>query len=101
MCSSSARATETRRRDQLEATRRLGRGTVAWAALLSLAAVLEVHGIRHPGTGGTLSELTRATFRTSSPAGRAVFTVGWAGFAGWFLVHITRNTESGRSLSSS
>nr|WP_237500963.1 hypothetical protein [Streptomyces sp. SID8381] len=43
--------------------------------------------------GDTLSENTRRLFRTrTSKSGRAIFTVGWLGFAGWFLLHILTET---------
>ena len=37
----------------------------------------------------TLSETTRAVFRTrSSKTGRRIFAVVWTGFSAWYLGHI-------------
>lgn len=62
-----------------------------WAGLLVTAGVLETWAIVNSRAGkdaGTLTDLVRRVFRTGSVAGRVVFSVLWAVFAVWFLVHI-------------
>ncbi len=66
---------------------------IIWAAWTALFALFETWALINRKDGDTLSENTRKLFRTrTSKAGRAIFTVGWAGFAGWFLLHILTET---------
>lgn len=68
-----------------------------WAASLgSLIAADVLLDQRHDGS--TLSEVTRTTFRTHHPAGRAVFVASYAVGSCWFVRHILKRVEG--SLSS-
>ena len=61
---------------------------VVWGLLLAFGALYEAWGLLNKAPGDTLSERTRAWFRVREKPGRAVFLVGWSGFAVWFAVHI-------------
>ncbi|WP_404949169.1 hypothetical protein HFP70_35895 [Streptomyces sp. ARC14] len=64
-----------------------------WTLWVVFFAVYEGTTLANKKKGDTLSENFRRLFRTKhSKAGRAVFTVGWLGFAGWFLLHILTET---------
>lgn len=65
----------------------------AWAGVLAAACVLETTALYGGRVDDTLSARTRSWCRTSSPAGRACFAVGWSVFAIWFLDHITEARE--------
>ncbi|MFI5859359.1 hypothetical protein [Streptomyces parvulus] len=66
---------------------------IIWALWTALFALFETWALINKKEGDTLSENTRALFHTrTSKAGRAVFTVGWLGFSGWFLLHILTET---------
>jgi hypothetical protein len=65
----------------------------AWAvSSLALDAVLDR---RH--NGSTLSEVTRATFRTHHPVGRAVFLATLAVSSAGFARHICKRVEGSLS----
>lgn len=64
------------------------RGHIVWAALLLVGGAVEAHGIRHPGQGDTLSEVTRSAFSVHTRPGAAAFLLGWGGFAAWYTRHI-------------
>lgn len=59
-----------------------------WGGLLGAGLAYEVYAIHDEAEGDTLSEITRAVFRVHTRPGRAVFGAVWAGFAGWFFLHI-------------
>ncbi|MEU6632836.1 hypothetical protein ABZ905_31820 [Streptomyces parvus] len=64
-----------------------------WTLWIMFFAVYEGITLANKTKGDTLSENFRKLFRTQhSKAGRAVFTVGWVGFAAWFAVHILTET---------
>lgn len=63
-------------------------GRKRWLIALGVAGALEVWGVTHTGSDDTLSELTRWAFATDTSTGRILFGVAWAGFAGWYMVHI-------------
>ncbi|MFE1289642.1 hypothetical protein [Streptomyces sp. NPDC058751] len=66
---------------------------IVWVLWTSLFALFETWALVNKLEGDTLSENTRKLFRIrTSKAGRAVFTVGWLGFAAWFLLHILTET---------
>ncbi|MFI8265286.1 hypothetical protein [Streptomyces sp. NPDC085665] len=66
---------------------------IIWTLWTLLFALFETSALLNKRKGDTLSENTRRLFRVrTSKAGRAVFTVGWLGFAGWFLLHILTET---------
>lgn len=67
---------------------------LVWAALLGGMAALDVYCDRNTTTGDTLSEVTRATFRTHHPLGRAAFVLCWARLSWWFVPHICRQAEA-------
>jgi hypothetical protein len=50
---------------------------------------------RHDGS--TLSECTRATFRTDHPLGRAAFLVSWGLLTAWLCPHICKRVEGSLS----
>lgn len=62
---------------------------IIWAALILAGAAFEAYTLANGKPGDTLSETTRSVFRVkTSKVGRAVFTLSWLGFSGWFLGHI-------------
>ncbi|MGW1275503.1 hypothetical protein ACWD4V_00905 [Streptomyces tsukubensis] len=64
-----------------------------WIIWSCVFAVFETIALLDKRDGDTLSENVRRLFRTrTSKAGRALFTVGWCGFSGWFAVHILTET---------
>lgn len=66
---------------------------VVWAGLFAVGLGYEAYGLFDKAKGDTLSERTRALFHTTtSKGGRAAFTVVWAGFSVWFLLHILTQT---------
>ncbi|MGC4950917.1 hypothetical protein ACLQ2N_32595 [Streptomyces sp. DT224] len=66
---------------------------IVWTLWTALFALFETWALINKKKGDTLSENTRALFRTrTSKAGRAVFTASWLGFSGWFLLHILTQT---------
>ncbi|MFJ4988755.1 hypothetical protein ACIP9H_33765 [Streptomyces sp. NPDC088732] len=64
-----------------------------WIAWTIAFALFEGIAIANKRNGDTLSENFRGLFHTrTSKVGRAIFTVGWLGFAGWFALHILTET---------
>ncbi|MFJ2745328.1 hypothetical protein ACIO3O_37355 [Streptomyces sp. NPDC087440] len=64
-----------------------------WSVWVAIFALYETWALINRIDGDTLSENTRKLFRTrTSKVGRALFTVGWLGFSGWFLLHILTET---------
>jgi hypothetical protein len=64
-------------------------GDLVWGGILLAGVIAETIALRNKHTEDTLSERTRAWFRVrNSKVGRTTFTVGWIGFAIWFLLHI-------------
>jgi hypothetical protein len=62
---------------------------IIWAALILLGAAYEGYALRSGRSGDTLSETTRALFRTRrGKAGRVAFLAVWLGFSAWFCWHI-------------
>ncbi|HEY1177475.1 MAG TPA: hypothetical protein VGF17_15060 [Phytomonospora sp.] len=61
---------------------------VVWGGLLAAGVAYETYGLFGDVEGDTLSEVTRALFRTSHPVGKAVFLAGYVGFSSWFVPHI-------------
>ncbi|MER6616284.1 hypothetical protein [Streptomyces xantholiticus] len=67
--------------------------TTIWLGWTLAFAVFETIALTNRRDEDTLSENIRRLFRTrTSKVGRAVFTVGWFGFSGWFLLHILTET---------
>lgn len=64
-----------------------------WFVWLLLFTVAETVGILSRRDGDTLSERTRAWFRTNTSRGRVTFTISWVLFAGWFLWHILSRNQ--------
>lgn len=66
----------------------------AWVAILGAAVVAEARSLRRHD-GATLSEFTRATFRTHTVPGRAAFTafLGMAAVGYW--LHILKPSKRG------
>ena len=58
---------------------------ICWGALFAL---LEGNAVLNKTEGNTLSERTRAWFRTKTPAGRFGFTALLVTFVAWFIPHI-------------
>ncbi|MFD9248398.1 hypothetical protein [Streptomyces bottropensis] len=66
---------------------------IVWSAWTAVFALFETWALINKRDGDTLSENTRRLFRIrTSKTGRAIFTVGWVGFSGWFLLHILTET---------
>ncbi|MFB8026004.1 MULTISPECIES: hypothetical protein [unclassified Streptomyces] len=66
---------------------------IVWTLWVLFFSVYEAATLANRKKGDTLSENTRRLFRIhTSKAGRAIFTVGWLGFSGWFLLHILTET---------
>lgn len=66
----------------------MGIWDIVWISVLGIAGIIEGYAIGTKAKGDTLSERTRYWFRTSTPGGKAGFTLTWVGFAVWFLGHI-------------
>lgn len=66
------------------------RGPTPWVVLVAGVIALEVDALRDQRAEDTLSHATRATFRTHTPLGRALFVTGWTWLFIWFLNHILR-----------
>jgi hypothetical protein len=62
--------------------------TCIWATAAASLLALETYGVKRPGAGHTLSEVTRATFRTDTIAGSVSFVAAWAALTVWFVPHI-------------
>ena len=65
-----------------------GNWPLFWGAFAALFGVAETNGVLSETEGDTLSEQTRAFWRTKTLAGRIVFTVIWGTFAVLFGGHI-------------
>lgn len=63
---------------------------IVWAALVAAGIGYEIDAIRRRQYDRTASRTTRRWFRTQHPVGKAVFAVGWLGFASWFAWHIVK-----------
>lgn len=62
---------------------------VIWSGLTVAVLGFEGYTLFNRKQGDTLSETTRAVFRTrSSKTGRRIFAVVWTGFSAWYLGHI-------------
>lgn len=63
--------------------------TLIWGGIIAVGAAFEAYTLGTKRQEDTLSETTRRTFRTRTHrAGRIAFTVGWTGFAAWYLGHV-------------
>lgn len=60
----------------------------AWLAILGAAVVVERYGITHPGSGWTLTETIRRSWRTDTALGRWLFQGAWYGLTSWLPDHI-------------
>lgn len=69
------------------------RPDVVWASALSALAVLDLWADLNTVTGDTLSEQTRAAFRTDTTRGRLIFIGTWLGLSAWLVPHICRTTR--------
>lgn len=67
---------------------------LAWAGLAAAGTALEVASLRRHD-GATLSETTRALYRTHTPLGRLLFVASWTGLSVWLVPHICRATAAG------
>jgi hypothetical protein len=59
-----------------------------WAAILTAAVIIERYGLARPGSGWTLSETIRRSWRTDTTAGAWAFRAAWAALAWWLPGHI-------------
>lgn len=59
-----------------------------WLAVIGGAAALDIWADRNDREGDSLSEATRALFRTNTRGGRFTFTVALFGVVVWFYDHI-------------
>lgn len=71
-------------------------GLFWWGVIAGLGA-LDLWCHRNETVGDTLSEVTRATFHTHHPAGRAAFAVAWGVLSWWLIPHINRKVEGSLS----
>jgi hypothetical protein len=60
-----------------------------WVVILGAAVIAEARSLRRRD-GATLSEFTRATFRTHTPVGRVAFSAALGIGAGVFWRHILK-----------
>ena len=66
---------------------------LVWSVWTAAFALYEAWALINRKDGDTLSENVRRLFRVrTSKVGRALFTIGWTGFSGWFLLHILNET---------
>ena len=59
-----------------------------WGSILGAGFLYEAYALFSKKGGDTLSERTRAWFKTSTKPGKVIFGLAWVGFSLWFLVHI-------------
>lgn len=64
------------------------RPELVWGGLLAAGLAYETYGLLGGVEGDTLSEVTRATFHTEHPLGKAAFLGLYLGFSAWFVPHI-------------
>lgn len=67
--------------------------TVLWYGGLGAALTIDYWCHRNATEGDTLSECTRALFRTHHPVGRLAFVCAWAGLSCWLVPHINRRVD--------
>lgn len=66
---------------------------LVWSVWTAAFALYETWALINRKEDDTLSENVRRLFRVrTSKLGRALFTIGWTGFSGWFLLHILNET---------
>ncbi|NUS01918.1 MAG: hypothetical protein HOV97_05065 [Nonomuraea sp.] len=66
---------------------------LVWSSTIGMLIVLDLWCHRNETVGDTLSECTRATFRTHTPAGRMTFLAAWGALTWWFVPHINRKAH--------
>lgn len=72
------------------------RPRLIWGAGIGSLIVLDVVlDRRHDGS--TLSECTRAIYRTHTPLGKAAFVASWLGLSCWICPHICKAVEGSLS----
>lgn len=71
-----------------------GHALLRWAAVLAFGAALEAEAVAGKRHSHTLSQCTRAVFKTHTPGGRARFLALWLGFAVWYANHIIHSKHN-------
>lgn len=66
------------------------RPTLFWGGTLGALAALDYWCAKNATAGDSLSEVTRATFRTNTPLGRIALCVAWGGLTAAVLPHWMR-----------
>lgn len=69
------------------------RPSLFWWGVIGGLGALDFWCHRNETVGDTLSEVTRATFRTHHPLGRLAFVAAWCGLSYWLIPHINRRVE--------
>lgn len=72
------------------------RPRLIWGAGIGSLIVLDVVLDRRHDQS-TLSEVTRATYRTHTPLGRAAFVASWSLLSAWLVPHICKAVEGSLS----
>jgi hypothetical protein len=71
---------------------------LVWGSLAATVIAYEVYTLKSDKLDHTLTRTTRRTFKTTHPAGKAVFAIGWGWFATWFMRHILESPDPIGSL---
>lgn len=66
-----------------------------WGGALGALVVFDIWAARNAVVGDSLSEVARATLRTDTTEGRALFVLGWAALTAWLVPHICRAVTDG------
>ena len=72
------------------------RPRLIWAAGIGSLIVLDV-ALDRRHDGSTLSECTRALYRTDTTAGRVRFVASWLTLSSWIVPHICKRVEGSLS----
>jgi len=72
------------------------RPRLIWAAGIGSLIVLDV-ALDRRHDSSTLSEVTRALYRTDTTAGRVAFVASWAVLSAWLCPHICKRVEGSLS----
>lgn len=64
-----------------------------WTVAIGGLVAYDVYCDRNDTPGDTLSECTRAVFRTHHPRGRIALTAAWLALTAWLLPHLCDTLE--------
>lgn len=65
-----------------------------WSSAIGALVAYDVWCTTNDIEGDSLSECIRATLRTDTREGQALFVLGWSALSAWFVPHIIRKVES-------